>query len=104
MPRSKKWYRLLPAIKKNSGKPWSHSHNHESIEDTLVCPQEQFKKLTEISQSEKENEEGGLKMNMDPMDVISRWFIETGARGERAFGHLSLLLRERIIFLGTPNQ
>jgi ATP-dependent Clp protease protease subunit len=28
--------------------------------------------------------------------------IETGARGERAFDIYSLLLRERIIFLGTP--
>jgi len=28
--------------------------------------------------------------------------IETGARGERAFDIFSLLLRERIIFLGTP--
>ncbi len=28
--------------------------------------------------------------------------IETGARGERAFDIYSLLLRERIVFLGTP--
>jgi ATP-dependent Clp protease protease subunit len=28
--------------------------------------------------------------------------IETGARGERAFDIFSLLLRERIVFLGTP--
>ena len=28
--------------------------------------------------------------------------IETGARGERAFDIYSLLLKERIIFLGTP--
>jgi ATP-dependent Clp protease, protease subunit len=40
-------------------------------------------------------------MNMDPMDVIPM-VIETGARGERAFDIYSLLLRERIIFLGTP--
>jgi ATP-dependent Clp protease protease subunit len=38
---------------------------------------------------------------MDPMDVIPM-VIETGARGERAFDIYSLLLRERIIFLGTP--
>lgn len=30
--------------------------------------------------------------------------VETGARGERAFDIYSLLLRERIIFLGTPIQ
>ena len=30
--------------------------------------------------------------------------METGARGERAFDIYSLLLRERIIFLGTPIQ
>jgi ATP-dependent Clp protease protease subunit len=35
------------------------------------------------------------------MDVIPM-VIETGARGERAFDIYSLLLRERIIFLGTP--
>ena len=40
-------------------------------------------------------------MNMNPMDVIPM-VIETGARGERAFDIYSLLLRERIIFLGTP--
>ena len=28
--------------------------------------------------------------------------IETGARGERAYDIFSLLLKERIIFLGTP--
>ena len=40
-------------------------------------------------------------MNMDPMDVIPM-VIESGTRGERAFDIYSLLLRERIIFLGTP--
>jgi ATP-dependent Clp protease protease subunit len=40
-------------------------------------------------------------MNMDPMNVIPM-VIETGARGERAFDIYSLLLRERIVFLGTP--
>ncbi len=30
--------------------------------------------------------------------------VETGSRGERAFDIYSLLLRERIIFLGTPIQ
>jgi len=38
---------------------------------------------------------------MDPMDVIPM-VIESGTRGERAFDIYSLLLRERIIFLGTP--
>ncbi len=40
------------------------------------------------------------------MDAVSQVIIptvtETGARGERAFDIYSLLLRERIIFLGTP--
>jgi ATP-dependent Clp protease protease subunit len=40
------------------------------------------------------------------MDIVSQVIIptvtETGARGERAFDIYSLLLRERIIFLGTP--
>jgi len=40
------------------------------------------------------------------MDIISQVVIptvtETGARGERAFDIYSLLLRERIVFLGTP--
>src|SRR3990170_4662501 len=34
--------------------------------------------------------------NIIPMD------LETSARGERAFDIYSLLLRERIVFLGTP--
>ena len=40
-------------------------------------------------------------MNMDPMNVIPM-VIESGTRGERAFDIYSLLLRERIVFLGTP--
>jgi ATP-dependent Clp protease, protease subunit len=40
-------------------------------------------------------------MNMDPMNVIPM-VIEQSARGERYSDIYSLLLRERIIFLGTP--
>jgi ATP-dependent Clp protease protease subunit len=40
------------------------------------------------------------------MDIVPKGIIpmviESGARGERAFDIYSLLLRERIIFLGTP--
>ena len=36
-----------------------------------------------------------------PEDLIPM-VVETGARGERAFDVYSLLLKERIIFLGTP--
>lgn len=38
---------------------------------------------------------------MTPQDIIPM-VIETGPRGERAFDIYSLLLKERIIFLGTP--
>ena len=40
-------------------------------------------------------------MNMLPSSVIPM-VIESSARGERAFDIYSLLLRERIVFLGTP--
>ncbi|OGO03692.1 MAG: ATP-dependent Clp protease proteolytic subunit, partial [Chloroflexi bacterium RBG_13_54_8] len=40
-------------------------------------------------------------MDMLPSNVIPM-VIESGARGERAFDIYSLLLRERIVFLGTP--
>ena len=40
-------------------------------------------------------------MNRLPEDIIPM-VIETGARGERAYDIYSLLLRERIIFLGAP--
>ena len=40
-------------------------------------------------------------MLYQPSDIVPM-VIETGARGERAFDIYSLLLRERIIFLGTP--
>ncbi|MFC1910640.1 ATP-dependent Clp protease proteolytic subunit [Chloroflexota bacterium] len=40
-------------------------------------------------------------MATNPMNVIPM-VIESGARGERAFDIYSLLLRERIVFLGTP--
>ena len=37
-----------------------------------------------------------------PHNVIIPSVIETSPRGERAFDIFSMLLRERIIFLGTP--
>ena len=40
-------------------------------------------------------------MNTKPQNVIPM-VIESGARGERAFDIYSLLLKERIIMLGTP--
>ncbi len=40
-------------------------------------------------------------MDNSPMNVIPM-VIESGARGERAFDIYSLLLRERIVFLGMP--
>lgn len=40
-------------------------------------------------------------MNLLPQSIIPM-VIESGARGERAFDIYSLLLKERIIFLGTP--
>jgi len=40
-------------------------------------------------------------MNLLPQGIIPM-VIESGARGERAFDIYSLLLKERIIFLGTP--
>ena len=39
---------------------------------------------------------------MDAPQNIIPMVIETGARGERAFDIYSLLLKERIVFLGTP--
>ncbi len=40
-------------------------------------------------------------MKIEPQNVIPM-VIESGARGERAFDIYSLLLRERIVFLGMP--
>ena len=37
----------------------------------------------------------------DPLNIIPM-VIESGARGERSFDIYSLLLKERIVFLGTP--
>src|SRR3972149_1165845 len=39
--------------------------------------------------------------NLDPQSLIPM-VIETSGRGERAYDIYSLLLKERIIFLGTP--
>lgn len=40
-------------------------------------------------------------MNVEPRNIIPM-VIESGARGERAFDIYSLLLKERIVFLGMP--
>jgi len=42
-----------------------------------------------------------MNFTQDPSNVIPM-VIESGARGERAFDIYSLLLRERIVMLGTP--
>src|ERR1044072_7616415 len=39
---------------------------------------------------------------VDPIRSIVPMVIETNGRGERAYDIYSLLLKERIIFLGTP--
>src|SRR3972149_9155371 len=42
-------------------------------------------------------------MNSDrPQSVVIPSVIETSPRGERAFDIYSMLLKERIVFLGTP--
>jgi len=47
--------------------------------------------------------EQSLSMNSDrPQNVMIPSVIETSPRGERAFDIYSMLLKERIIFLGTP--
>jgi ATP-dependent Clp protease protease subunit len=50
---------------------------------------------------EKPDKDGGGKMGIRPDNVIPM-VIETSARGERAFDIYSLLLKERIVFLGVP--
>ena len=49
---------------------------------------------------DKERNKGGMMETVS--QVIIPTVTETGARGERAFDIYSLLLRERIVFLGTP--
>lgn len=43
----------------------------------------------------------GMNTDTNPSNLIPM-VIETGARGERAYDIYSLLLKERIVFLGTP--
>lgn len=62
-------------------------------------PQTRSLKLQNVPENER-----GLTM-LDPLNVPSNIIptvIESGSRGERAFDIFSLLLRERIIFLGSP--
>ena len=40
-------------------------------------------------------------MTVNPQNVLPM-VVETGPRGERAYDIYSLLLRKRIVFLGTP--
>ena len=41
-------------------------------------------------------------MHQQPIENLIPMVVESGARGERAYDIYSLLLKERIIFLGTP--
>lgn len=41
-------------------------------------------------------------MNAQPINIWPPTVIETGARGERAYDIYSMLLKERIVMLGTP--
>lgn len=44
----------------------------------------------------------GMTMNKNPLHALVPMVIESSPRGERAYDIFSLLLRNRIIFLGTP--
>jgi ATP-dependent Clp protease protease subunit len=46
--------------------------------------------------------EGNKSMNISDINSLIPMVIETTGRGERAFDIFSLLLRNRLIFLGTP--
>lgn len=43
-----------------------------------------------------------MKLDKPDISAIIPYVVETSARGERAFDIFSLLLKERIVFLGTP--
>ena len=45
---------------------------------------------------------GPIGGRMDQIQNMVPMVIETGARGERAFDIFSMLLKERIVYLGTP--
>src|SRR5512142_532829 len=45
---------------------------------------------------------GNMSTAMDQVKNVIPMVIETSARGERAYDIFSLLLKERIVFLGTP--
>src|SRR5512139_1719703 len=45
---------------------------------------------------------GNMSTSMDQYKAVIPMVIESSARGERAMDIFSLLLRERIVFLGTP--
>ena len=45
---------------------------------------------------------GPIGGQMDQIQNMVPMVIETGARGERAFDIFSMLLKERIVYLGTP--
>ncbi len=49
-----------------------------------------------------QNQENTEKSMLNLPESIVPMVIETGARGERAYDIYSLLLKERIVFLGTP--
>jgi hypothetical protein len=45
----------------------------------------------------------GGNMSIPEFKSVIPMVIETSARGERAYDIFSLLLKERIVFLGTPD-
>ena len=54
-----------------------------------------------MNQKPSKRKQEELTLQSSPENIIPM-VIETGPRGERAFDIYSLLLRERIVFLGTP--
>src|SRR5262250_3220649 len=47
-------------------------------------------------------ENDGVTKMQNPLNMIIPSIVETTGRGERAYDIYSLLLKERIVFLGTP--
>jgi ATP-dependent Clp protease protease subunit len=61
----------------------------------------QLKKLNKEMINMNENQNTNKLLQGIPQSIVPM-VIESGARGERAYDIYSLLLKERIVFLGTP--
>ena len=102
-----KFIKASPNSKNEINKFYKKPSNRKRVEDDLqerkiIEYLEQFANVKDVEVSTKDLRERKMKVNNELLNQLVPMVVEQTGRSERAFDIYSRLLKERIIFLGTP--